>query len=143
MNTYRPEFIAALSLLAEAFDEVVAAGYERPIIVGGAAVEFYTGGAVASGDFDVLTAAQIELEAALQRKGFRRPSEPGVLTRGLYHPQFGIGFEVVSGHLFDGAADRARTRVVSVPTGAVRFPAVEDMIADRMGQFAGPTVRTR
>jgi hypothetical protein len=138
VSTYRPEFVAALSLLAEAFDEVVAAGYDRPIIVGGAAVEFYTGGAVASGDFDVLTAAQVELEAALQRKGFRRPNSPGMLTRGLYHPELGIGFEVVSGQLFDGAGDRTRTRIVSVPTGAVRFPAVEDMIADRMGQFAAP-----
>lgn len=89
MTTYRSEFVAALALLAEAFDDVVAAGYERPIIVGGAAVEFYTGGAVASGDFDVLTAGQKELEAALLHRGFVRPSGPGVLTRGLYHPQLG------------------------------------------------------
>jgi hypothetical protein len=138
VSTYRPEFVAALALLAQAFEEVVAAGYDRPIIVGGAAVEFYTGGAVASGDFDVLTAAQAELEAALIRRGFRRLSEPGTLTRGLHHPDFGIGFEVVSGQLFDGAADRGRTRVVPIDTNAVRFPAVEDMIADRMGQFAAP-----
>lgn len=138
MTTYRSEFVAALALLAEAFDDVVAAGYERPIIVGGAAVEFYTGGAVASGDFDVLTAGQKELEAALLHRGFVRPSGPGVLTRGLYHPQLGIGFEVVSGHLFDGASDRSRTRLVTITTGEVRFPPVEDMIADRMGQFAAP-----
>jgi hypothetical protein len=55
-DTYRPEFVAALALLAEAFEEVVVAGFERPVLVGGAAVEFYTGGAVASGDFDVVTA---------------------------------------------------------------------------------------
>jgi hypothetical protein len=138
VNTYRPEFVEGLSLLAEAFDEVVAAGYERPIIVGGAAVEFYTGGAVASGDFDVLTAGRAELEAALIRRGFQRPAGPGVLLRGLYHPRLGIGFEVVSGHLFDGASDRTRTRFVSLETGEVRFPPVEDMIADRMGQFAAP-----
>lgn len=138
MSTYRPEFVAALSLLADAFDEVVAAGCERPIIVGGAAVEFYTGGAVTSGDFDVLTAAQAELETALLRRGFVRPRGPGTLLRGLLHPGLGIGFEVVSGHLFDGAADRTRTRIVPIDAGAVRFPPVEDMIADRMGQFAAP-----
>ncbi|HVH79811.1 MAG TPA: hypothetical protein VM782_10500, partial [Stellaceae bacterium] len=121
MSTYRQEFVAALQLLADAFDEIVAAGYERPIIVGGAAVEFYTGGAVASGDFDVLTAGQAELEAALLRRGFQRPSGRGVLTRGLYHPELGIGFEVVSGHLFDGASDRSRTQPVSIGGKTVQF----------------------
>jgi hypothetical protein len=121
VSVYRPEFVAALALLAEAFDEVVAVGYDRPIIVGGAAVEFYTGGAVVSGDFDVLTAAQAELESALIRRGFVRPNAPGMLLRGLYHPELAVGFEVVSGHLFDGAAERTRTRVVPIKAGAVRF----------------------
>jgi hypothetical protein len=57
MATYRPEIVEALNLLAAAFNDVVAAGYARPVLVGGAAVEFYTGGAVVSGDFDVVTAA--------------------------------------------------------------------------------------
>jgi hypothetical protein len=106
--------------------------------VGGAAIELYTGGAVTSGDFDVLTAGQAELEAALICRGFRRPDAPGMLLRGLYHPGLGIGFEVVSGHLFDGASDRARTRLVPVDSSEVRLPPVEDMIADRMSQFAAP-----
>lgn len=140
-DTYRPEFVAALTLLAEAFDEVVAAGFERPVLVGGAAVEFYTGGAVASGDFDVVTAAQSELESALIRKGFVRPSGPGVLMRGLHHRNFGIGVEVVSGLLFDGASDKHRIKMVLVGNSQLSLPPVEDMIADRMGQYVAPDQR--
>ena len=143
MSVYRPEYLAALEILAAVFDEVVQAGYERPILVGGAAVEFYTGGAVTSGDFDILTPGLTELEAALQRRGFVRPSGPGVLLRGLHHPELGIGVEVVSGHLFDGASDRARVRVVPVGHGSIALPPVEDMIADRMGQYAAPTQHDR
>jgi len=143
MGTYRPEFVEALRLLAEAFADVVKAGYGRPVIVGGAAVEFYTGGAVVSGDFDVVTAAQVELENALIARGFQRPSGPGMLLRGVLHPRLGIGVEVVSGYLFDGATDKARIRVVSVSPGEVNLPPVEDMIADRLGQFAGSNKRDR
>jgi hypothetical protein len=141
VTTYRPEFIEALTLLAEAFEEVGAAGFERPILVGGAAVEFYTGGAIASGDFDVITAVQDELERVLLQKGFVRPSGPGVLLRGLHHPDLGIGVEVVSGQLFDGASDKERIRVVPIGGSQIRLPPVEDMIADRMGQYVAPDRR--
>ena len=44
---------------------------------------------------------------------------------------------MVSARLLDGQADRARVRVVSTgDEGAVGFIALEDMIADRMGQYA-------
>jgi hypothetical protein len=66
-----------------------------------------------------------------------------VLLRGLHHPEFGIGVEVVSGHLFDGASDRARVRVVPVGQGSIAIPPVEDLIADRMGQYAAPTQHDR
>jgi len=49
MDTYRPEFLNALRLLGEAFDDVVKAGHGRPVLVGGAAVEFYSGGALVEG----------------------------------------------------------------------------------------------
>ncbi|HEV2545924.1 MAG TPA: hypothetical protein VGU20_01165 [Stellaceae bacterium] len=136
-SAYRPEFVDALKLLAGAFDEVVQAGFSRPVLVGGAAVEFYTGGAVVSGDFDVVTpAAQDELESALLRRGFVRPEGVGVLKRGLHHPTLGMGVEVVSGYLFNGASDESRVKLVTLEGAlAVAFPPVEDLIADRMGQF--------
>ena len=36
----------------------------------------------------------------------------------------------------EGAAERTRVRVVRVKQGAVSFLGVEDLIADRMGQYA-------
>jgi hypothetical protein len=137
-TTFRPEFIAGLKLLAEAFGEVVVAGYSRPILVGGAAVEFFTGGSVTSGDFDVVSpAAQDVLEQALLRRGFERPAGIGVLLRGLHHPKLLIGVEVVSGDLFDGAADIQKVVLVQVEgEKTIALPSVEDMIADRVGQFS-------
>src|SRR5882724_9171336 len=98
--SFRKEFVDALTLLAAAFDRVVEQGYERPVLVGGGAVEFYTGGAVVSGDFDVVTDAQTVFEAALVELGFKREDRRGRLLRGLYHPMLDIGIEVVSGSLF-------------------------------------------
>src|SRR5258708_733620 len=57
-GVFRLEFIEALRLLALACEEVATRGYERPVLVGGAAVEFHTGGAVASGDFDFVSEEQ-------------------------------------------------------------------------------------
>ena len=48
-----------------------------------------------------------------------------------------IGFQLVSGALFDGHTDRARLLPVMVEGNTeVTFPPIEDMIADRLGQFA-------
>jgi hypothetical protein len=104
LSVFRPEFIQALTLLARASDDVVAQGYTRPVLVGGAAVEFHTGSAVTSGDFDFVSPSQTAFEEALISYGFRREDRRHHLLRGLYHPDFGLGVEVVSGSLFDGAA---------------------------------------
>ena len=135
MSTFRPEFERALALVAEASDVVAKGGYPRPILVGGAAVEFYTGGVVTSGDFDFVTEAQAAFEAALIALGFRREDRAGHLLRGLYHPELDMGVEVVSGQLFDGLSDRSRLVLVDVRGHELRLPPVEDLIADRMGQF--------
>jgi len=52
---YRREFTEALRLLSRAFDIAEARGVPRPVIVGGSAVEYYTGGELTSGDFDLVT----------------------------------------------------------------------------------------
>jgi len=133
---YRPEFTAALALLARAFDMVAAGGFSRPVLVGGAAVEFYTGGAIVSGDFDIVAGSPGPIEAALIDLGFVREDRQGRLLRGLYHPTLLIGVEVVSGLLFDGRTDRARLVIVQIGEHRAQLPPVEDMIADRMGQYA-------
>ena len=133
----RPQCEAALRLLARISVEMDAAGHRPPILVGGAAVEVYTGGAVTTGDFDLACGRQDVLEAVMQRHGFVRPSGLGVATRGWVHPELGLGFEVVGDTLLDGLADREMVRVIELaPDGAVAVIGPEDMIADRMGQYA-------
>ena len=46
---YRKEYLEALCLLSRAFDLAEKRGEPRPMIVGGSAVEFYTGGEITSG----------------------------------------------------------------------------------------------
>ena len=134
---YRPEFEAALRLLARISAEMDAAGYRPPVLVGGAAVEIYTRGAVNTGDFDLSCGRQDVLEVLMAEHGFVRPSGAGKATRGWVHPGLKLGFEVVSDILLDGLADREMVQVVELaPDGAIAVIAPEDIIADRMGQYA-------
>ena len=134
---WRPEFLAALRLLARVSEAMAARGLPRPVLVGGGAVEFYTGSALMTGDIDVTSPVQPELEEELHRLGFVRPSGPGKLTRGWIHPDLGLGFEVVGSSPMGGTADSTRIRLLQPDgeEGKFRVLAVEDMIADRMGQF--------
>jgi hypothetical protein len=137
MTAYRPEFEAALRLFARVSEAMKALGFQAPVLVGGAAVEVYSLSAIATGDFDISTGAQDAFEAELQRNGFVRPSGPGVATRGWIHPELALGFEVVSSTLLDGMADRERVELLEFdPDGEVAVISVEDIIADRMGQYA-------
>jgi hypothetical protein len=136
-TVFRREFIEAMGLLARACDELAARGCQRPIVVGGAAVEFYTGGAIMSGDVDFFTDWQQEFENILVSLGFRREDRIGHFLRGLYHPTLDIGVEVVSGEFFDGHADQTKVRLVEMKDGhSIPFAPIEDLIADRLGQYA-------
>ena len=107
------------------------------MLVGGAAVEIYSLSAIATGDFDISTGAQDAFEEELQRQGFIRPSGPGMATRGWIHPELALGFEVVTSTLLDGMADKDRVRMIDTGDGkSVSVISLEDIIADRMGQFA-------
>lgn len=143
-SPYRPEFEAALRLFARASEAMHRRGLQRPVLVGGAAVEFYTGSGITTGDFDLATGRQDAFEEELQRVGFVRPSGLGVMTRGWVHPDLKLGFEVVSSTLLDGMAERERVRLITLePDGAIEVLSVEDMIADRVGQYASGTARDR
>jgi hypothetical protein len=136
-SPYRPEFEAAIRLFARVSEGMKAQGFGAPVLVGGAAVEFYSGSAIMTGDFDIVTAWQDEFEDELVRHGFVRPSGAGMATRGWIHPELRLGFEVVSSTLLDGLADRERVVMISAGgDGDVAFLSVEDMISDRMGQYA-------
>lgn len=136
-SPYRPEFEAALRLLAQISSAMDAAGFRPPVLVGGGAVEVYTRGTVTTGDFDLACGRQDVLEQVMQRHGFIRPSGPGMATRGWIHPDLKLGFECVADCLLDGMADRAMVQIVDLdPDGEVAVIAPEDIIADRMGQYA-------
>jgi hypothetical protein len=145
MSAYRPEFEAALRLFARVSEAMHQRGMSRPILVGGAAAEFWSTSALSTGDFDICTPVQLELEEEMQRFGFLRPSSPGALTRGWIHPELKLGFEVVADVPMDGNVDAAHVRLVR-PVGEqalFRVISVEDLIADRMGQYASGTARDR
>ena len=95
-----------------------------------------------TGDFDFVTGAQSEFETELQNIGFVKPSGPGLATRGWIHPDLKLGFEVVGVSLLDGMADLERVRFIDfAEDGQIAVICVEDLIADRMGQFASGTAQ--
>jgi hypothetical protein len=142
MSSLPPDYWTALGLLATASERYFAATGRRVVIVGGAAVSFYTQGAVLSGDFDLVT--DIAFEPFLLAEGFQRETGPMRFLGGYHHPRVPrLGFELVSGALFDGKADADRLLAVPVIDGAEAiFPAVEDLIADRLGQYASSNNRS-
>lgn len=135
---WRPEFLDALRMLARLCDAMDGRGLPRPVLVGGGAVEFYSGSALMTGDIDVTSPVQPELEEELQRLGFIRPSGRGQSLRGWIHPDLGFGFEVVGSSPLGGGIDPARLRLVAPigETALFRIISVEDLIADRIGQYA-------
>lgn len=134
-DTYRPEFTATLRLLADAFAAAEARGADRPVIVGGAAIAFYTTSDIQSADIDIVSIRDDILVEELKARGFR-PKHEGSL-RGLYHPDLLLVVDIVSGGLFDGRTDRQRLTLAVVDTTrgtSVAFPPVEDLIADCLSQ---------
>lgn len=137
MSGFRPEFEAALRAFARASEAMKQEGFAAPILVGGAAAELYSGSAITTGDFDVVTGLQDSFEEALRNQGFTGPAGPGHSPLGWIHADLRLGFEVVSDTLLDGLADRERVQLVEFdPDGTIAVISLEDMIADRMGQFA-------
>jgi hypothetical protein len=135
---WRPQFLDALRLLAKISDALAVCGRPRPILVGGGAVEYYSGSAMMTGDIDLVSPIQSEVEAEMQRHGFVKPSGPQMLTRGWIHPGLGLGFEIVGSAPLDGHVDATHIMLINNVFDGASFAviAVEDLIADRMGQFA-------
>lgn len=144
-SPYRPEFEAALRLFAQVSEAMAARNLPRPVLVGGAAVEYYSGSALMTGDFDICTPWQDALDDELQRVGFVRPSGTGQLARGWIHPELKLGFEIVAAVPMDGHIDGDHILLVEDVGDRSSFAiiSVEDLIADRMGQYASGTAKDR
>ncbi|UVO51549.1 hypothetical protein M0208_13940 [Sphingomonas sp. SUN019] len=145
MPGYRPEFEAALRLFARLSEAMKARGLPRPILVGGAAAEYYSGSAVSTGDFDMCSPAEPELEEEMERLGFIRPIGPGHTTLGWVHPELKLGFEIVARVPMDGNIPQDRILLIENvdPGASFAIISVEDLIADRMGQYASGTAKDR
>lgn len=144
MSAYRPEFEAALRLFARVSEAMKVRGFQRPILVGGAAAEFYSKSALVTGDFDMCTPWQDVLEEEMQRAGFVKPSGAGKMLKGWIHPELKLGFEVVASTPLDGAFDQDTLLLLEeLEDGNIVIISVEDLIADRMGQYASGTARDR
>ncbi|OZA62467.1 MAG: hypothetical protein B7X78_06355 [Sphingomonadales bacterium 39-62-4] len=66
-STYRPEFTAALRLFAQVSEAMQTRGFSRPVLVGGAAAEFWSLSAISTGDFDICTPRQDILDEEMAR----------------------------------------------------------------------------
>ena len=140
-----PPFDKLRTCFARVSKAMKARGLQRPILVGGAAAEFYSQSAINTGDFDLCTPRQDALEEEMQKAGFVKPSGPGQMTKGWIHPQLRLGFEVVADFPMDGGYDRKTLMLIENFTdeGAFVLLSVEDLIADRMGQYASGTAQDR
>jgi hypothetical protein len=132
------DYLAALEVLGRVFVAYKAKTGHSAVLVGGAATAIYTDGAFMSGDFDVVAASDEHLADAFARFGFQKEDRAGRLRFGYYHPGIpDYGFQQVTGPLFDGRADGGRLlRFRVAPKSAVELPAIEDIIADRLAQYA-------
>jgi hypothetical protein len=128
---FRKEFEEAIGLVAHAATIAAKQGASRPVLVGGAAVELYTGGAVTSGDFDLVTSDDEKLLSALEAVGFKRLNN---IDYQLTHPVLGMAVEFVRGPLMDGKADVRRIKVFKFGDNQLAVIPIEDLIADRLGQ---------
>jgi hypothetical protein len=83
---WRSELVDALRLLARVSEAMHRRGLPRPVLVGGAAAEFYSGSALMTGDVDLTSPAQPELEDELRAHGFVNPGGPGHAPPGWATP---------------------------------------------------------
>lgn len=136
--TFPADYIPLLEILAVAFTRYEAETGVAPVLVGGAATAILTAGGFMSGDFDIVAGNDAAFARAMEFAGFQPEERLGHLLGGFYHPDFPeYGVELVSGLLFDGRAERQRVlQPVFRNNHSLTLPAIEDLIADRLGQHA-------
>lgn len=132
------DYLPAVEALGRAFATYAEARGHMPVLVGGAAAALFTDGLFQSGDFDIVAASDEAFDAAMRAHGFRAEDRAGKLRIGWYHPDHPrYGFQQVSTRLYDGRGDPDRSvRVVVAADSVIVLTAIEDLIADRLGQYA-------
>jgi predicted nucleotidyltransferase len=90
---------------------------EKPILVGGSAVEFYTQGAYKSLDLDVIAKKQL-LEPVLRERGFK--------NSGRHWYSEDVSLEIV------GSSTKERVKTMKIGESRFKVISVEDLIVDRL-----------
>lgn len=96
-----------------------------PVLVGGAAVELYTGGAYTTGDLDFVGSVPDEVAERLEKAGFRREGRHWIHHRGELFVEFPGSAIEPDGKI--AALDVDGTRVLTLSP--------EDMIVDRLAAW--------
>jgi hypothetical protein len=117
----RRAFFAAL--LSE---EMTRRGADRPIIVGGEAVELYTQGRYTTGDIDI-KGQEETLEAVLGEWGFVKEG------RAWASREYDLYVDWLGSALDEGTEAEKRTNIIAIDPGLeVRVISFEDLIVDRL-----------
>jgi hypothetical protein len=123
---WRRNFVAALQLLAGAAVRQPL-GPPDPILCGAAAVRLYTGDLWSAGCLEVFAADPRTLITELFAAGFRWTGRPRLADRGLWHPEFQIGIDVID-HIQRGLAQPTNMLTVALDLGATG-PADQELVS--------------
>lgn len=104
---------------------------EPPVLVGGAAVELYSGGSYTSGDLDFVGVVPSSVETLLRQAGFERRGRHWIHGKGVFVEFPGVRLE----------PHQRVTRLLSEGHEVVAL-SVEDLLVDRLAhwQFWGSTI---
>jgi len=95
----------------------------RPIVVGGAAVEYYSAGGYATGDVDLVSPGGRKIDRILRSWGFEKEG------RHWFSEDLGMALEIPAQEL---AGDYDRLTVVDLEGLQVYLVGIEDLIIDRL-----------
>jgi len=98
-------------------------GTDGVLVVGGSAIEIYTGGAYVSGDIDILVTDREQAARVLRSWGFR--DEGKMFTK----PSLDLYVDLMQR---ENSGSARLTRILSTRFGPVRLGAIEDLIVKRL-----------
>jgi hypothetical protein len=111
--------------LVEWIQSLYQATEERPVLVGGSAVELYTGGAYVTGDLDFVGSVPTSVAAALRKNGFRKQG------RHWIHEAGRVFLEFPSSNLAEGE----RTVERKFEGRDILIISPEDLVVDRLSAW--------